>query len=109
MPDCKPDGLRSDPNWKGKSFKKGVKKDTCCTSNKSSIRLKNLALCILLGDNIPPQEKKGEDARRIFDCIQKKNNSNATGAALCLVPSSPLRLPQLLGQGRRLMRLRAQP
>lgn len=109
MPDWKPDGLRSDPNWKGKSFKKGVKKDTCCTSNKSSIRLKNLALCILLDDNIPPHEKRGEDARRIFDCIQKKNNSNATGAALCSVPSSPLRLPQLLGQGRRLARLRAQP
>ena len=57
MPDRKPDGLRGDANWKRETFKKGVKKDTCFKKNKSSIRLKNLALCILLDDNIPPHEK----------------------------------------------------
>lgn len=56
-PSLKPDGLRGGPNWKGETFKKGVKQDTRFANKKSNSRLKNLPLSILLGDNIPPPER----------------------------------------------------
>lgn len=108
-PDWKSDGLRGDSNWKGETFKKGVKKDICFTNKKSS-RLKNLALSILLDDNIPPRERGEMPLEEFLTMHPKEKITQKPLGLLCAwSPSSPLHLPQLLGRGRRLASLHAQP